>query len=53
MLAKPGHERLFLIFVEQCKTSFQRYWYLEQALAYTKNIEKRALEADSHPLDDR
>ena len=36
MLGKPGHEQRFLIFVKQCETSFQRYWYLEQAFTYKK-----------------
>ena len=36
MLAKPVHEQRLLIFVKQCKTSFQKYWYLEPALTYKK-----------------
>jgi hypothetical protein len=41
MLAQPDHEECLLIFVTRYRTSFQKYWWLEQAFTYIKILRKR------------
>ncbi len=38
LLEYPKNRMRPLSFVTQCKTSLQKYWYLEQAFTYKKNL---------------